>query len=94
MRAVSLPSELTPARLKRLDIDNNTQRKGIKPSRHDYLNKQEYFYLVESLKFLSEYFGITQTRVAFMALYDAKFNKEIIAGKELKEIVKYLEKQA
>lgn len=65
--------------------------KGIKPSRHDYLNKQEYFYLVESLKFLSEYFGITQTRVAFMALYDAKFNKEIIAGKELKEIVKYLE---
>lgn len=65
--------------------------KIINPMRLDYQNKKQYFYLVESLKYLSEYFGITQTRVALMALYDAKFNKQIISGGDLKEVVKYIE---
>ena len=47
--------------------------------------------MVESLKYISDYFGITQARVALMALYDAKFNRNLLSGDDLKNVVKYIE---
>lgn len=62
------------------------------PRREDFDNRKEYFYLTESLKNLTETFGITQVRLALLSLFDAKFNKKIITAAQLKDIVLCLEK--
>ena len=42
--------------------------KIINSQRGDYEDKKEYFWLVQSLKVLTDDFGITQVRVALMSL--------------------------
>ena len=63
----------------------------IKPSREDYNNRKEYFWLVQSFKVLSDFFNIAQVRVVLMALLWAKeYNK--ISARDFKKAILFLEK--
>lgn len=64
--------------------------KIICPSNDDYDNKKQYMYIVESLKYLNDYFNIKQIRVLLLALLDAKINRDVLSNKKLKEIMVYL----
>ena len=64
--------------------------KIICPSNDDYGNKKQYMYIVESLKYLNDYFNIKQIRVLLLALLDAKINRDVLSNKKLKEIMVYL----
>lgn len=64
--------------------------KIICPSTDDYDNKKQYMYIVESLKYLNDYFNIKQIRVLLLALLDAKINRDVLKNKKLKEIMVYL----
>lgn len=62
----------------------------IKASRENYENRKEYFWLVQSFKVLSDFFGIAQVRVVLMALLWAKDNN-LISTKDFKQSVLFLE---
>jgi uncharacterized protein with ParB-like and HNH nuclease domain len=62
----------------------------INPSRNDYENRKEYFWLVQSFDYLSNKFNIVQVRIALMAILEAKEN-ELISSKRFKELIQYLE---
>lgn len=64
--------------------------KIINSQRGDYEDKKEYFWLVQSLKVLTDDFGITQVRVALMSLLWAKENT-LIGMSELRKSIIYLE---
>ena len=64
--------------------------KIVNPKREDYDNRKEYYYLVESLKTVNENFGIKQTRIAYMALFNAK-DKGIITNKQFKNVIQIIE---
>lgn len=71
----------------------NTARiyvKIVSPQRSDFQNKKEYFGVVQSIKVLSDYFNITQVRIALIALIEAK-EKRIITLAQLKSTVYELE---
>lgn len=60
------------------------------PNRDDYSNRKEYCWLVQSLNVINNYFGIIQTRIALLALFDLK-NRDLVSAKKFKATVKYLE---
>ncbi len=62
----------------------------VNPSRADYQNRKEYFWLVQSLDYLSEKFDIVQIRIVLMALLDIK-ERGLIATAKFKDFVQYLE---
>ncbi len=62
----------------------------IKPLRENYENRKEYFWLVQSFKVLSDYFGIAQVRVVLMALLWAKDNNRIFTA-DFKQSILFLE---
>lgn len=62
----------------------------IKPTRDDYHNRKEYFWLVQSFNVLSNYFGIAQVRVVLMALLWVKDNN-LISTKDFKQVILFLE---
>ncbi len=62
----------------------------ISPNISYYNNKQQYRWLVQSLKSLTDTFGIIQVRVPLMGLLDAK-NREVISMSVFKKCVTYLE---
>lgn len=62
----------------------------LSPDRKDYDNKQQYYWLVQSLEVLSNYFNIVQIRVVLMPLLMAK-DKGEIEMKDLKRVVCFLE---
>ena len=62
----------------------------IKPSRDDYNNKKQYYWLVQSFKVLTDYFSIAQVRVVLMAILWAK-DEDIISMKEFKKAILFLE---
>lgn len=64
--------------------------KIINPQREDYNNRKEYFWLVQSLKCLNNYFNIVQTRIILLALYDVK-ERNIVNSKLFKSTVLFLE---
>ena len=64
--------------------------KLLNPKREDYDNRKEYFWLVQSLNVLNNYFNIVQVRIALLALFDLK-NRGIIDLKLLKSTVLFLE---
>lgn len=63
----------------------------IKPSRENYENRKEYFWLVQSFQVLSNYFGIAQVRVVLMALLWVK-DQGLVSSKDFKYAVLFLEK--
>lgn len=62
----------------------------INPSRADYQNKKEYFWLVQSFDYLSNKFNIVQIRIALMAVLDTK-ERGLISASRFKQLVQYLE---
>lgn len=62
----------------------------IKPSREHYNNRKEYYWLVQSFKVLTDFFGIAQVRVVLMALLWAK-DAEKISSKDFKKAILFLE---
>ena len=74
------------------DLINNakTYMQIVNPKREDYDNRKEYFWLVQSLNCLNNYFNVVQVRVALLALLDVK-QRGIINLSLLKKAVLYLE---
>ncbi len=70
--------------------DANNYIKILNPERQDYDNRQEYFFIVQSLKCISEYFNIVQTRIILLALLDLK-ERNLIDLKVLKKVMNYIE---
>lgn len=62
----------------------------INPSREDYENKKQYYWLVQSLKILANDFNIVQIRTLLMSLFDAR-DRKILKEKDFKSLVLYLE---
>ena len=62
----------------------------LKPNRADYNNKKEYFWLVQSLDVLSNWFGIAQVRVLLLSLFSAK-SRGVISSQAFKDVILYLE---
>ena len=62
----------------------------LKPSLEPYDNRQEYQWLIQSLKALNETFNIVQVRVPLMALIYAK-HKDLISMAYFKKAIIYLE---
>lgn len=76
--------------LKEIEKSAELYIKVVSPERSDFQNKKEYYGLVQSMKVLSDNFGIVQVRIALMALFEAK-ESELISLKQLKRVVYYLE---
>ncbi len=64
--------------------------KIVNPKREDYDNRKEYYYLVESLNNVNNVFGITQTRIAYMSLFNAK-EKGVITNRQFKKTIQFIE---
>ena len=62
----------------------------IDPKLEYYSNRQEYQWLVQSLKALTDYFSIVQVRVPLMALLDAK-KRGVLTMATFKKCIMYLE---
>lgn len=62
----------------------------VNPTREDYDNRKEYYWLVQSLNCLNNFFNVVQVRVALLALLDVK-QQNIINLTILKKAVLYLE---
>lgn len=62
----------------------------VNPQREDFDNRKEYYYIVQALNSLANYFNIIQVRVALLALLKAK-NDKLISLKQLKDSILYLE---
>lgn len=75
-----------------LEIEDNATDyiKILNPRREDYGNRKEYFWLVQTLNILMNYFNIVQVRIALLALFKVK-EKGFISTKKFKETVLYLE---
>lgn len=75
-----------------IELENDAKNyiKIINPSRNDYGNRKEYFWLVQSLNNLMNYFNIVQVRIALLALFYIK-DKDLISTKKFKDTILFLE---
>lgn len=73
-----------------LYAESKVYMKIVNPQRSDYENRKEYYYLIESLNNVNNTFGIKQTRIAYMALFNAK-QKGTISNKQFKKTILYIE---
>lgn len=75
-----------------LDLVKNAKiyMKMLNPNRADYDNRKEYFWLVQSLNVLYNYFGIVQIRTALLALFELKEN-ELLSLSDFKSVITFLE---
>jgi len=76
--------------LRDLEKESKVYMKIINPSRTDYQNKKEYYWLVQSLNAFTNYFNVTQVRVLILALFDIK-ERKLISTKKFKEVIELLE---
>lgn len=76
--------------LRELDNDSKEYVKILNPERSDYDNRKEYFWLVQSLDVLMNYFNIVQVRIALLSLFKAK-KTDIISHEKLKTTILFLE---
>ncbi|MBF7075589.1 DUF262 domain-containing protein [Streptococcus sp. HF-100] len=67
-----------------------TYMKIVSPNIDDYNNRKEYNWLIQSLKAIEKTFGVTQARIALLALFELKSNDKI-SSKAFKDAVKYIE---
>ena len=74
------------------DLEKNSRYyiRATSPSRDDYSNRKEYYWLVQALDYLSNKFNIVQTRIALMAVFEKK-EEDAISAKKFKELIQYLE---
>ncbi|MDY0256615.1 DUF262 domain-containing protein [Gudongella oleilytica] len=64
--------------------------KIVNPNASDYDNRKEYNWLIQSLKSIELTFGVSQARIALLALIDLK-SKEKISNQQFKGAVMYIE---
>lgn len=76
--------------LNSLIYEANNYVKILNPEREDYDNRQEYYWLVQSLKYIGEYFNIVQTRILLLTLFYLKDNN-LINMKEFKNVITLIE---
>lgn len=77
--------------IKDMEKESETYIKIIQPVlSEDFDNRQEYDWLVQSLKTLNDTFGLVQTRVLLLALFDIK-NRNLISTPKFKEVILYIE---
>jgi uncharacterized protein with ParB-like and HNH nuclease domain len=76
--------------LKEIESDSRLYMKILNPRREDYENRKEYFWLVQSLNVLMNYFNIVQVRIALLSLFKAK-EKDLISTSKFKSTIIYLE---
>lgn len=76
--------------LKEIERDSKIYMKIINPSREDYNNRKEYFWLVQSMNVLMNYFNMVQVRIALLSLFKAN-DKKIISTSKFKETILFLE---
>lgn len=67
-----------------------TYMKIVSPNIDDYDNRKEYNWLIQSLKAIEKTFGVTQARIALLALFELKSNDKI-SSKAFKNAVNYIE---
>lgn len=75
-----------------LDLVKNAKiyMKMLNPNRADYDNRKEYFWLVQSLNVLYNYFGIVQIRTTLLALFELKENG-LLSLSDFKSVITFLE---
>lgn len=76
--------------LEELSLAAKQYMRIVNPKREDYNNRKEYYWLVQSLSVLNNYFNVVQVRVALLVLLDAK-ERNIIDQATLRSTVTYLE---
>lgn len=76
--------------LKEMLLNATYYMKIVNPKRDDYDNRKEYFWLVQSLNAMNNYFNVVQVRIALLALYDVK-EREIIDLTTFKDTILFLE---
>lgn len=76
--------------VKDLSTMAETYMKIVSPNIDDYNNRKEYNWLIQSLKAIEKTFGVTQARIALLALFKLKSNNEI-SSKAFKDAVNYIE---
>lgn len=76
--------------VKDLSTMAETYMKIVSPDIDDYNNRKEYNWLIQSLKAIEKTFGVTQARIALLALFKLKSNNEI-SSKAFKDAVNYIE---
>lgn len=76
--------------LKEMERNALNYMKIINPKREDYGNRKEYYWLVQSLNVITNYFNIVQARVAILALFELK-DAGIIDLAIMKKTIIYLE---
>ena len=60
------------------------------PKREDYDKRKEYFWIVQSLNALNNYFNVIQVRIALLALFDVK-EHDLIDFQVFKDTILFLE---
>ena len=76
--------------LEDLNVNAKYYMQIVSPNRADYQNRKEYYWLVQSLNIINNYFGIIQTRIALLALFDLK-QRSLISSNSFRSTVKFLE---
>lgn len=76
--------------LREIEKDSKIYIQILNPRREDYENRKEYFWLVQSLNVLMNFFNIVQVRIALLALFKAKA-KGLINAAKFKSTIIYLE---
>jgi Protein of unknown function DUF262/Protein of unknown function (DUF1524) len=76
--------------LREIEKDSKIYIQILNPRRDDYENRKEYFWLVQSLNVLMNFFNIVQVRIALIALFKAK-EKGLINTTKFKSTIIYLE---
>lgn len=64
--------------------------KIVCPNESDYNNRKEYFWLIQSLNVIEKTFGVSQARIALLALFDIK-SREFISTAYYKKTITYIE---
>ncbi len=88
----AVPKDVTSYRAFLSDLHYNAEvySKIINPTREDYNNRKEYFWLVQSLKDITYTFNVVQARFALLSLFDAK-ERKVIKHEDFKNAVKKIE---
>lgn len=76
--------------LKELKEESKRYIQIIYPELKDYNNRQEYKWLVQSFREISQTFGVVQSRIVFLALLDLKETNRI-SHKQLKKSITFIE---
>lgn len=76
--------------LKQIEEESKIYIQILNPRREDYGNRKEYFWLVQSLNVLMNFFNIVQVRVALIALFKIK-EKDLINTAKFKSTIMFLE---